>query len=40
MCDVEGLNISVIGDKIVLKGNILTKKDYDNVAKVVDAYSA
>ena len=39
LTDVEGLNISVIGSKIVLKGNIITKADYDNVTKVVEAYS-
>jgi pilus assembly protein CpaC len=38
LADVEGLTISVVGDKIVLKGNILTKADYDEVSKVVEAY--
>jgi pilus assembly protein CpaC len=38
LSDVEGLTITVVGDKIVLKGNILTKSDYDEVSKVVEAY--
>ncbi len=40
LSDVEGVNISVVGNKIVLQGNILTKSDYDKVAKVVGAYSS
>jgi pilus assembly protein CpaC len=40
LSDVEGLDIKVIGDKIVFKGNILTKSDYDNVGKVAAAYSS
>ena len=40
LSDVEGLDITVIGDKIVFKGNILTKSDYDKVSKVVEAYSS
>ena len=39
LSDVEGLDITIVGDKIVLKGNILTKSDYDKVSKVVGAYS-
>jgi pilus assembly protein CpaC len=39
LSDVEGLDIKIIGDKIVMKGNILTKSDYDKVSKVVGAYS-
>ena len=38
LSDVEGLSIKVIGDKIVLQGDILTKSDYDKVSKVVAAY--
>ncbi len=40
LSDVEGLDIKIIGDKIVMKGNILTKSDYDKVSKVVGAYSS
>jgi pilus assembly protein CpaC len=40
LSDVEGITISIIGDKIVLKGNILTKSDYDEVSKVVGAFSS
>ena len=40
LTDVEGLEVKVLGNKIVLKGNILTKSDYDKVTKVVGAYSS
>lgn len=39
LSDVEGLEIKTVGDKIVLKGNIVTKSGYDRVAQVVAAYS-
>jgi pilus assembly protein CpaC len=38
LSDVEGLEIKSVGNKIVLKGNILTRSDYDKVTKVVTAY--
>jgi Flp pilus assembly secretin CpaC len=38
LSDVEGLTVSVIGNKVVLKGNLLTKADYDEVSKVVEAF--
>jgi len=38
LSDVEGLNISIIGNKIVFKGSVLTKSDYDEVSKVVEAF--
>jgi len=38
LSDVEGLDAKVIGDKVVLKGSILTKSGYDKVMKVVEAY--
>jgi pilus assembly protein CpaC len=38
LSDVDGLEIKTIGNKIVLKGNILTKSDYEKVNKVVEAY--
>ena len=34
------MDIKIIGDKIVIKGNILTKSDYDKVNKVMEAYSS
>jgi len=40
LSDVEGLDIKVLGNKIVFKGNILTKSDYDKVNHVVGAYPA
>ncbi len=39
LSDVEGLEIKVVGDKIVLKGNVLTKSGYEKVSQVVGAYS-
>lgn len=39
LSEVEGLEISIVGDKIVLRGKILTKSDYDQVVKVAGAYS-
>ncbi|MDR3457086.1 MAG: pilus assembly protein N-terminal domain-containing protein [Verrucomicrobiae bacterium] len=39
LSEVEGLEIKAVGDKIVLRGKILTKSDYDQVSKVVAAYS-
>lgn len=38
LSDVEGLSVTIVGDKIVLKGNILTKSDYDEINKVIEAY--
>lgn len=40
LSDVDGLNIKVVGDKIVLRGNIVTKSDYEKVEKVVGAYAS
>jgi pilus assembly protein CpaC len=39
LADVEGLEIATVGDKIVLKGNIITKSGYDKVAQITAAYS-
>lgn len=39
LSDVEGVDVKVVGSKIVLKGNVLTKSGYEKVAKVADAYS-
>jgi pilus assembly protein CpaC len=38
LSDVEGLDIKILGNKIVFKGNLLTKSDYDKVGRVVAAY--
>jgi Flp pilus assembly secretin CpaC len=38
LSDVEGLNASVVGNKIVLQGNILTGSDYEKVNKVAGLY--
>ena len=38
LSDVEGLDISIVGSRVVFKGNLLTKGDYDKVAKVIEAY--
>jgi len=38
LSDVEGLDMKVLGNKIVFKGNILTKSDFDKVTKIVNAY--
>ena len=38
LSDVEGLNISIVGDKIVLQGSILTTSDYEKVTKVAGMY--
>ena len=38
LSDVEGLEMKILGNKIVFKGKILTKSDYDKVAKIVSAY--
>ena len=38
LSDVEGLEIKVLGNKIVFKGNLLTKSDYDKVNRVIAAY--
>ena len=40
LSDVEGLDMKIIGNKIVLKGKILTKSDNEKVTKVVTAYSS
>jgi len=36
--DVEGLEVKIVGNRVVLTGNILTKSAYDTVAKVVEAF--
>jgi len=38
LSDVDGLEIKVLGNKILFKGNILTKSDYEKVNRVVGAY--
>ena len=38
LSDVEGLEVKTLGNKILLKGNILTKSDYDKVTRVISAY--
>jgi Flp pilus assembly secretin CpaC len=38
LTDVEGLNISILGNKIVLQGSILTGSDYEKVNKVAAIY--
>jgi len=38
LSDVDGLEIKVLGNKILFKGNILTKSDYEKVSRVVSAY--
>lgn len=38
LSDVEGLEIKIMGNKIVLKGKILTKSDNEKVSKVIGAY--
>jgi len=38
LSDVEGLDIKVMGNKVVLMGKILTKSDQDKVTKVVGVY--
>jgi Flp pilus assembly secretin CpaC len=38
LSDVEGLNISIVGNKVVLQGSILTGSDYDKVNKVTGLY--
>lgn len=39
LSDIEGLEIKIVGNKIVLQGKILTKSDSDKVDKVIGAYS-
>jgi pilus assembly protein CpaC len=39
LSDVDGLDVKVVGSKIVLKGNVLTKSDYDRVMKIAEAYA-
>jgi Flp pilus assembly secretin CpaC len=39
LSDVEGLNISILGNKIVLQGSILTDTDYEKVNKVVGMFA-
>jgi len=39
LSDVDGLEVKVVGSRIVLKGNVLTKSDYDRVMKVAEAYT-
>jgi Flp pilus assembly secretin CpaC len=39
LSDVEGLNISIVGNKIVLQGSILTQSDYQKVDKVVGMFA-
>ena len=38
LSDVEGLDIKIMGNKVVLAGKILTKSDQDKVTKVVGIY--
>jgi len=38
LSDVEGLNISILGNKIVLQGSVLTGSDYEKVNKVASLY--
>ncbi len=40
LSEVDGLDVKVVGSKIVLKGSVLTKSDYDRVMKVADAYAS
>ncbi len=40
LSEVDGLEVKVVGNKIVLKGNVLTKSDYDRVMKVAEAYAS
>ncbi len=37
--DVEGIKVQVVGDRIVLDGNVVTKSDYDRVQAIVENYS-
>jgi len=37
---VEGLTVKVIGDKIVLDGNLIVKSDFDRVGQIAGTYSA
>jgi len=39
LSDVEGLDVKILGNKIILKGKIITKSDNDKVNKVLAAYS-
>ena len=39
LSDVEGLEIKIMGNKILLKGKILTRSDNEKVNKVLTAYS-
>src|SRR5262249_22106309 len=39
LSDVEGLEVKVLANKVVLKGDIVTKKGYDRVRQVASAYS-
>ena len=36
--DVEGLEIKALGEKVVLKGNVVTKSAYERVLRVAGAY--
>ena len=38
LSDVEGLEVKTLGNKILLKGNVLTKSDFDKVNRVIAAY--
>lgn len=40
LADVEGLTVKVVGDKIVLDGNLIVKSDYDRVSRIAEAYAA
>jgi pilus assembly protein CpaC len=40
LSEVDGLDVKVVGNKIVLKGSVLTKSDYDRVMKVAEAYAS
>lgn len=39
LSDLEGLEMKPVGQKIVIKGKIVSKTDYDQLNKVVDAYA-
>jgi pilus assembly protein CpaC len=39
LTDIEGLEVKVAANKVVLKGDIVTKKGYDRVRQVANAYS-
>ncbi|MEI6808246.1 MAG: pilus assembly protein N-terminal domain-containing protein [bacterium] len=38
--NVEGLSIKIVGDRIVLDGNLIVKSDYDRVQQIASTYAA